>query len=64
MPVGGELSGVSLIDGFVRLRKVVVEDDVRLGWDEIGDVGLLNDSTWFPVEWDEADWFKDFTDEH
>jgi len=56
---GDDRVGVGLVNGFVRLKIVVVENDVRQGWDEVGDVGLLDDSSWFPVEWDVDDRFED-----
>ena len=49
-----------MIDGLVRLRLVIIKDDIGVGWADGSDVLLLDDIV---VERDVADSFEDVTDD-
>jgi hypothetical protein len=55
--------GDRLIDGFVRLGVVIIEDDISVGWADSSDILLLDDIFRFVVERDVADSFEDATDD-
>ena len=53
----------SLVDGFAKLRVVVVKDDISICRVDGGDVFLLDNIFRFVVEWDIADALVNTTDD-
>ena len=53
----------SLVNGFVALRVVVIEEDGLYSGVDVGNICLLYNRLWCPFPWDESDDLEVVTDE-
>jgi len=50
--------GNKLVERLVSLRVVVTQDDILVGWVDVGDVSLLEDRLGFPFEGEDGNDFE------
>ena len=53
----------SLVNGFVALRIVVIEENGLYSGVDVGNIGLLYNRLWCPFPWDESDDLEVVADE-
>ena len=59
----GLMFGESLVNGFVTLRIVVIEEDGLYSEVDVGNICLLYNRLWCPFPWDESDYLEVVADE-